>query len=185
MTGHKFHPAEDRVDHVRRKRAEVLVTVWEFLVSRGDVSKDKHRLSSQLVDEVIEQYIADWVAMKVRYRIPERIMPHKIAGLMAASIQRYKPIVPIVDEFTEEADFYANEKLAIINGLITCGSSSLEKIAVITEEEWFERWFNEFCYLLRRRNHTPESLVFIFQTLSTVYFGFPDTEKDLEEKNGD
>jgi hypothetical protein len=182
MTGKKFLPTDARIQDVRKKRAEMLVSVWEFMLDRGFVESNRFNLSLPLADEVIEHYISDWVAMKVRYRIPERIMPHKIAGLMAASIIRYKPINPICERYIQESDMYVNEKMAIIHGLAICGHSSLDKVSVITEQDWFQKWCDEFMYLLRRRNHTPESLVFVFQTLTTIYFNMPSSK---EEDNSD
>lgn len=36
--------------------------------------------------------------------------------------------------------------------------------------DWFDQWLEEFVYLLHSRNHTAESLIFIYQTISRIYF---------------
>lgn len=161
------------IEEIREKRYTTILGIWKVFIERGYLDESRFRLSMPLVDEVIEHYIIDWEILKQRYHIPKEIQLHKVAGLMAASILRYRPIVPLMDdEFRDKKEIYANEFFAVLHGLAICGAYSLEVCDKISQEGWFDGWVNNFTYLLHRRNHTPESLAFIFETL--CIFNFPD-----------
>jgi len=157
-------------EEIRQKRYQVLKATWNLLIDNGYLSPDRFHFSKPLIDEVIEHYIDDLTVLKVRYNIPGEAQLHKVAGLVAAAILRYRPIIPIADKLENQHEVYANEFFAILHGLITCGEYSLEVCEKIAKEAWFDKWIDDFIHLMHRRNHTPESLAFIFETLSIFIF---------------
>ena len=163
-------------DELRLKRTQTMIGVWDYLVKNNQIDGEKFHLSKPLVNEIIEQYITDVDFLKKRYQIVAKIQLHKIAGLMASLIVKYRPVISLMDEYTTENELYVNELLAIIHGLSVCGEfNTNEENASIVTEAWFEPWFRDFSYLLHYRHHTPEGLIFIFETL--CFFKFP---KNLE-----
>jgi len=158
------------LEQLRVKRMQTLVGVWRAL-SEAALIPNAYHLSSLLINEVVEHYISDIQVIKFRYRIEDRIKLHKIAGLMAASIIRFKPAIPVKEDEIELYDPFINESFAIIHGLAVCGEcAQSDDYLALTKELWFEQWLNDFRYLLRYRNYTAESLIFIFQTLCELRF---------------
>lgn len=155
---------------IREKRYILMKSLWNLLVSQKYFDEQRLKLAMPLVDEVIEHYIADWNIIKIRYKIPAEIQLHKVAGLMAASILRYRPIIPLGDDLDGKHEIYANEFFAVIHGLAICGEYSLEKCQILAKADWFDLWLDDFLHLLHRRNYTAESLAFIFETLSIFAF---------------
>ena len=161
----------DPVEEIRAKRMAVLLGVWDRLLLAGKVSKTHLRLSPLLANEVIEQYMADRDVLRKRYKISGRIQLHKIAGLMAAAILRFRPAVPMTDDLNLPVELYANELLAVYHGVAICAElTARDQYVGLIESPWFGRWLNEFIYLLHFRNYTAESLVFIFYTLTVLNF---------------
>ena len=105
---------------IRQKRTETLCGAWKLLVTAGVLSEERQRLCPALVTKVVEQYVADLRILKLRYGIVDKIQPCKIAGLMTASIERYRPVIPLADQYKDRREFFANELLAIYHGLAIC-----------------------------------------------------------------
>ncbi len=158
-------------DALRLKRTKTLIGVWDYLTSNDILKPTRFKLSIPLINEIVEHYTEDIAILKFRYRITEKIQLHKIAGLMTSLIVRYRPVMPLIDEYKSDREMYANELFAIIHGLSICGEYSQQEIKKLFDDEWFQLWFNDFFYLLHHRNHTPESLIFIYETL--CFFKFP------------
>ena len=91
--------ATDERQTLRIKRTQVLVGTWKALVAHNKLDPERLKLSAPLTNEVIEYYLADNSAIKARYKISGRIQLHKVAGLMTAAILRFRPIIPLVDEY--------------------------------------------------------------------------------------
>ncbi len=164
---------------IREKRITLLLQVWELLLEKKQVNKNEFFISVQLVNEVVEHYLADLKIIKCRYRIEHKIQLHKIAGLITALIARYRPIVP-VNRYTNQVPYiYANELFAITHGLAICGEYSLDICENLANKPWFDQWLNDFMYLLHCRNYTPESLIFIYQTLTHFVFANNFNTRDL------
>jgi hypothetical protein len=158
------------LDNLRKKRMQTLIGVWKAL-DEASLVPDSYRLSSLLINEVVEHYISDVRVIKFRYRIEDRIKLHKVAGLMTASIVRFKPAIACQEEKIDVYDPFINESFAIIHGLAICGECEQnDEYLALTKEPWFDQWLNDFRYLLRYRNYTAESLIFIFQTLCELRF---------------
>lgn len=171
---------ETELQELREKRMAFLIAVWDFLVSRGFLDETRLKLSLPLLQEVVEHYLDDLTVLKVRYRIPKLAQLHKVAGLMTAVILRYRPIIPLVETYENKKEIFANEIFAAMHGIAICGEYSIKKCEELGSEAWFDIWMNDFLHLLHRRNHTPESLVFVYETLSI--FVFPDNLQKQDSK---
>lgn len=163
---------ESEFQAIREKRVKTLIGVWDSLVSSGKIDPLRQKLSTPLINEVVEHYIADLIVIKTRYKIGgSKIQLHKIAGLVAASILRYRPVVPLIENFKTDYEIYANEILAVMHGIAICGEyTEKDGPLEILDENWFDQWVKDFLYLAHCRNTTPESLMFIFETLCCLRF---------------
>jgi hypothetical protein len=158
-------------ESVRQKRLETILGVWQSLLDSQKLSGKRMQLSPPLLNEVVEHYLADVRVIKMRYGISERIQLHKVAGLMTSSILRYRPVVPLVDSYDSSYELCANEILALYQGIAICGEyTARDGHLQIIQEDWFDRWFNSFLYLLHHRNYTAESVIFIYETLCCLKF---------------
>lgn len=157
-------------EELREKRYQVLKATWNLMIENGYINPERFIFSKPLIDEVVEHYLDDLTILKKRYNIPGEAQLHKVAGLMASAILRYRPIVPIVDTLENQHEVYANEFFSVLHGLATCGEFSLKVCEEVANETWFDSWVDNFVFLMHRRNHTPESLAFIFETLSVFLF---------------
>ena len=157
---------------IREKRIKTLIGVWDSLVSNGKLDSTRLKLSSPLINEVVEHYISDYTILRKRYKIAQsKIQLHKIAGLMAASILRYRPVIPLVETFQSDYEIFSNEILAVMHGIAICGEYVAKDGPLeIIDEDWFDQWFKDFLYLLHCRNYTAESLIFVFETLCCLRF---------------
>ena len=161
----------ENLDDLRSKRVKLMLQIWDHLIGNKVIDPDRFKLSFPLVNEVVEHYLDDVKVIKCRYKINDKIQLHKVAGLLTSLIVRYRPIVPIVDEYDTPKEIYTNEIFAVMHGLAICGEFSIEECEKISSQEWFDTWFTDFLYLLHSRNHTAESLIFVFQTF--CIFNFP------------
>lgn len=175
MTESSMVEETEHLESLREKRTTTLVAVWNTLL-KGNLSnlirKDLFQLSIPLVNEIVQHYLRDYTILKYRYKIPDKIQLYKIAGLMTSSILRFRPILPLVEEYETDEEMYINEIFAVVHGISICGEYHENEINKILQEQWFQEWMNEFVYLLHYRNYTPESLMFIYRTIS--YFQFPN-----------
>ena len=160
------------IAEIRAKRTSVLLGIWEHLVKSGKVNPDRQKLAVPLLGEVVEYYINDLCILKRRYRIDtNRIQLHKIAGLMTGAVLRFRPIIPLVDELESEYELYANELLAVVNGIAICGEYAAKDGQLeIFDEPWFNPGLKDFLFLLHFRHITSEGLIFVYQTLTTLKF---------------
>jgi hypothetical protein len=155
---------------IKDKRIACILEAWKILGEANLISTDTMHISMPLLNETVEYYLSDMEILKKRYDISDKIQLHKIAGLLVNAIVRIKPIVPVpnVDTFSRDSEIYANEILAIYEGLAIC--SEYDKEYNITKELWFCEWFDNFIFMLHHRIYTAESLIFIFETISRVCF---------------
>jgi len=163
---------DSKTQEIREKRTQTLIGVWKSLVDTGKFDENRLRLSVPLVNETIEYYLGDYASLKRRYRIEDtRIQLHKIAGMMAGAIMRFRPIVPLVEVFETEYELVANELLAVIHGVAICGEyAARDGHLEIVDEEWFDPWLKDFLYMLHYRHYTSEALMFAFETLTWLRF---------------
>jgi len=156
--------------NIKEKRAESVLQSFKTLADAGLISADTVYLSIPLIEETVEYYLSDREILKIRYNIDDRIQLHKIAGLFTNAIVKIKPVVPLpsLESFSKESEIYANEILAIYEGLAIC--SEYDPDCCITKEPWFGEWFDNFVFMLHHRRYTAESLMFIFETVSRTCF---------------
>lgn len=161
---------EERSAEIRRKRVETLVGAWELMRTSYKEVHQNAKLNGFLVAEVVETYIQDRQALVSRSNIRGRIQRHKIAGLMAASIVKVRPI-QLLDDTGEGARISRdNETLAVLHGLAVCGEYKFEAVNLLKSQPGFHTWFSNFIYFLVRRHDCAESCAMIFETLSLTYF---------------
>lgn len=170
MQDKESNTTEETIDQLRFKRMQNIIGLWEYCISINVINGENLKISAPLCNEVVEHYLMDQTILKLRYNISNRIQPPKVAGLLTSLLLRYRPLVPISDKLSKD-DIYANESFAILHGLSICGEfSSYEELVGLCREEWFVTWINNFIYLLHHRNHTPEALSFIYETLAMTKF---------------
>ena len=161
---------ENDRDTIKKKRIDCMVFAWESLTKAGMINANTMFLSKPLLEETVEYYLSDREILKARYKISDKIQLYKVAGLIAYSIVRIKPIVPKpeLNSFTEDSEIYANEILAIYNALAIC--SEYDSSYNITEADWFCDWFNNTVFMLHHMHYTSESLMLIFETVSRILY---------------
>jgi hypothetical protein len=159
-------------DSIRQKRTSTLIGVWKSLIETGKFDSTRFKLSTPLVNETIEYYLGDLKSIRRRYKIENsRIQLHKIAGMMAGAIMRFRPVIPLFEEVETEYDLVANEVLAIFHGVAICGEYTLKDGRLeIVDQEWFDSWVKDFVYFLHHRHYTSEALIFVFETLTCLRF---------------
>jgi hypothetical protein len=163
------------MENLKRKRAESLTRAVVGLIKKRIIDKSKYALNAAVLNKVVEHYSQDLEILKKRYGIPGKANMPKIAGLMAYSIVKFKPLAPVPGAKLEARDLSANEWLAIYYGLCVCadiGGGHVDEnglLGLIVSNPFFEEWFRNFKYLLEERNYTAESLIMIFGTLGFVF----------------
>lgn len=161
--------SDEHKDDIRKSRYKSVIKIWNKLNGVYHYEDRNFMLSDPLLCKVIEHYVEDVNVLRMRYKISDEkhLQSHKRAGLFTAAIMRHKPIIPLVGELTHKFDVYANEHLAIYLGINICGEHSNSKaILCLPDADWWNKWFDDFRYLLHNRNFTPESLMFVYETLS-------------------
>jgi hypothetical protein len=162
------------MESLKRKRAESLARAVAKLMSKGIVDQSKYALNAIFTNKVLDYYMQDLDFLKKRYGIPDKANMSKIAGLMAYSIVKFKPLVPINGKEQNIKELGVNEWLAIFYGLCVCadlgnGNANEEDLGLIVTNPFFEEWFKNLKYLLEERSYTAESLVMVFETLGFVF----------------
>ncbi|GHV12864.1 hypothetical protein AGMMS49938_06270 [Fibrobacterales bacterium] len=166
---------------IEQKRIKSLFSTFISLVSIGLINSREYTINRSLMSNVVRHYLQDRTVMKVRYGIKGRIQAPKVAGLIAASVMRYKPVLPINGnaEHIESSD--ANELLAVLHGLAVCaelpnGKIDSESMRRFITDSRFKQWLYNLKHLLHYRNYTPGSLYIIFDTASRLIFPNYETE---------
>jgi hypothetical protein len=162
------------MEDLKRKRAMALANAAVRLMEKGAIDKSKYVLNAILLDKAVGHYLLNLEFLKKRYGIQDKAKMPKIAGLMAYSITKFKPLVPMHGVKLDTKYLDANEWLAIYYGLCACadmgnGNADEEALGLVVSNPFFEDWFKSFKYLLGERNYTAESLVMVFETLGFVF----------------
>jgi hypothetical protein len=158
-------------EKVENKRVESLFAAFLLLVKMGDIDSTRFTLNRSLLKSTVKHYLQDLQALKARYGIEEFVQPQKAAGLSAASIMRFKPILPKNGSDENLFESEVNEVFAIFHGLCLCSEQSdgkidLQAIQSLATKLEFHEWLSNFRFLLKFRNYSAESLVMIFDTLA-------------------
>jgi len=155
---------------IEDKRTKSLVGVFLTMVKLGYIDGTKFTLNRSLLKSVVKHYVQDLIILKIRYRIKGKVQPQKSAGLTAAALLRFRPVLPKNPSDEDLFQQEANEALAIFNGLCVCSELGNGKIDLQFVEKFLTlpespEWVSNFRFLLKHRNYTPESLTMIFDTL--------------------
>jgi hypothetical protein len=164
MTDHHKPTGRYTPDEIRKVRLEQFLGIWDVLIDRFPKDFEGADISLSTAARVVEHYLEDRVALTTRYRITGRIQRHKVAGLMAASIMRYRPVRKVRADFSVPDAFRGNEHFAILHGLAICSEGqSQSQINKWLKNKHFEIWFKDFAFHLTR-NYTAEGLIMVFET---------------------
>jgi hypothetical protein len=171
-------------EEIKTKRAKSLVYMTKELIKCGIIDGETYTLNASLVSELIEHYAQDLANLKLRYGIAGRANSAKVAGLMAGVIMRYRPMLPANGK-AGLSNYDCNESLAIYHGLALCaiqsdGSIDHEELARFVTMPKFPEWLAKFKYFLRKRNHTPESFIFIFDTIGSFILSSSETNLNTD-----
>jgi hypothetical protein len=161
---------ENDKEEIEEKRTKSLVGVFFVLVKLGYIDGNKFMLNRSLLKSVVTHYSQDLHILKIRYGITGKAQPQKSAGLTAAALLRFRPILPKNSSDENLLDQETNELLAIFHGLCVCSELGNGKIDLQFVENFLMReespeWLSNLRYLLKHRNYTPESLAMVFDTL--------------------
>ena len=101
-------------------------------------------------------------------------MYHKIAGMMAAAICKYRPVQFCAESETQRANLLQNEVLALWHGLAVCVEPYVPREGDVIKnavgDELFSTWEKEFLSLLHRHADSAQAFIVIFHTLCLKYF---------------
>jgi hypothetical protein len=167
-------PTEDeirkRTDEIRLKRMEQLLGSWKMMQERFRDLEGTAYLHPALAAEVVENYLRDRESLIHRNNIRGRIQRHKVAGLMAASIVKVRPI-QLRDDMGRAARVSKdNEYLAVAHGLAVCAEGQLDKARELISLPLFGTWCGDFIYELHRNPDCAPWCSMVFETISLVYF---------------
>ncbi len=167
---------------IRKTRSETLYAVWYKIVEEFDRLALVPKLNAKTVAKVVEDYIAARDAFVARYKIKDRIQRPKVAGLMAASILKFKPVeMNDRDHSPVYESTQANELLALWHGLGICAEGASQKsIEAFISTPHFQTWRGDLLCLFEQHPASAEAFVMIFETLSLSFF--PENLKRSDEK---
>lgn len=161
---------------LRQQRTELLAYTWATLARDGLVDPRKFTLSHALVRQAVEFYLDDYVILRQRYRVDKthRLQRPKVAGLMAAALLRFRPIIPYEgyqgDVFENEDDVYINEIFALFHGIDICSEADEGAIKTLAKEPWVNDWMGDMAYNWHYRNYTTEGIITVFSSICRTYF---------------
>src|SRR5947207_15837123 len=116
--------------------------------------------------EIVHAYLKEREVLVNRANIAGRIQRHKIAGLMAASIVKVRPVQLHVLDTREARISRDNEALAILHGLAVCAEGQIDAVLKLLSLPNFAKWYSDFVYYLVRRRNCAEACAMIFATIS-------------------
>ncbi|MGD0206352.1 MAG: hypothetical protein ABSC89_01915 [Verrucomicrobiota bacterium] len=158
---------------IREKRITMLNGAYEMMKGRYREIKENTYFSPSIAAVAIEDYLVMRDGLIARDKIPGGIQWHKVAGLMASSIGKNKPI-QLVPERTDSKSYrhsMDNEVLAALHGLAVCAEGKSEShIDSVLNVSNFRHWFDDFIHVLHNNPSNSEAFVLAFETLSLTYF---------------
>jgi hypothetical protein len=160
-----------REDELRHKRIATLCGAYEMMAGKYKAVAEGTRLHPGLVAAAVESYLRDYFALVGRYNISGRIAKHKIAGLMAASILKHRPVQLVEDMGSGARLSKDNEELAFLHGLAICAEGyDEETVTRLISLPRFHVWHEDLIYLFYRRPDSAECFCLIFEGLSLLHF---------------
>jgi len=161
---------ENENTKIEEKRTKSLIGVFFVLIKLGYIDSNRFMLNRSLLKSVVTHYMQDLQILKIRYGIAGKVQPQKSAGLSAAALLRFRPVLPKNPGDENLHSQEANELLAIFHGLCLCSELGDGKIDLRFVENFLAQsespeWVSNLRYMLKYRNYTPESLAMVFDTL--------------------
>ncbi|MDR0306482.1 MAG: hypothetical protein LBI42_06565 [Chitinispirillales bacterium] len=151
--------------------SELVISVeitWHNLVRSHIVDSEFFCFNSEFAKKAVAHCIEELKNIK-----PERItidnrQHHNIAGQMADSIIRYRPIILSKSGYKDIKNNLTNEKLALFFGILYCTHYSKDydslKINGFLRASLTRDWVLDLLYRLQKRDYSVEHLAAIFQT---------------------
>ena len=158
------------------RRMYALKKYWRRLKEKWPIELQYFELHPNLLRETVEDYLDDRDAYIQRRKIDKRIKLHKIAGLMAASICKNRPVQLSLGASGSVGISRANELLALHHGVATCAESyggtgaEGDLVESLARCSFFDRWRKEVLYHFHRRPDSAESVILLFELISLHYF---------------
>jgi hypothetical protein len=177
---------------ILRERFDAISYVWRHLVRYRRVQGEYFTLNRALLEDTVRHYVDELHILKIRCRIEDLAQSQKLAGLVAGSILKFRPVVPIDgvrnDGYIRKDK--SNELLAIFHGVMVCADhyvrnygASYDSISAFLKTARCEDWVNKYVYLLKERNYTPEALIMAFEGFCLANFP-EEIEKELKDLRG-
>jgi hypothetical protein len=161
---------EARRDEIRAKRIATLLGAYQMMRERFVEVHDGTTINKSLVAVLVEEYIQEREKLVLQRNITGRIQRHKVAGLMAAAIVKFRPVQLLETEGKAARYSKDNEALAVLHGIAVCAEGNIEKMKSVLGLPDCGIWFEDFAYLFRSSPLNSESIILIFETLSLTYF---------------
>jgi hypothetical protein len=159
-------------DQIKKIRTETLHAVWFKIIEEFEPLALVPRLNDIIVAKVVNDYVATREAFVARYKITGRIQRHKVAGLMAASILKFRPVeMNDRDHSPVYENTQGNELLAFWHGLGICAEGASEaQIEKLISAPNFKTWQGDLLCLFEQHPTSAEAFALIFETVSLVTF---------------
>jgi len=156
------------------KRLEVLDGVWVEITGKFPDFYKGCSLHPALQREVVESYLNEREVYKLRNRIPEtsKIMLHKVAGIITASICKFKPVQLSADRSEYANDMFQNERFALWTGLSICSEPyrpHKEHMLGMLQCELFYQLEKDLLRLFQLRPDSPEAFVAVYHAICLKY----------------
>lgn len=150
-------------------------------------------LDALALDDAVHHYLGDLLVLKRRYKVKRKAQLHRVAGLLAAALMRYRPVrFHAQDDVPDAAGrwcAFLNEAFAAHVGVAVCGEYytslgvDIMREVLQPQRDALAHWHESVTYLIGQRNYTSEALALVFETLCLWLFpgnfAFSDTEGDL------
>ncbi len=161
---------EARRQEIRSKRIATLLGAYDLMRQRYLEVYEGTTISKIAVATLVEEYLQEREKLCHLHNISGRIQRHKIAGLMATAIVKYRPVQLLEIEGKAARLSRDNETLAVLHGIAVCAENNVDKMRTILGLPSVATWFSDFVYLLHSSPLNSDGFILIFETLSLTYF---------------
>ncbi len=177
-------PEEGYLDGIQVRRIASVHHAYLQMEKEGVEGVDfaKFELHPAVLGQCIDHYLDDYVILKIRYRIERerQIQLHRVAGLLAAALMRYRPVVLKTGCQPESInEVRINEHLAMYVGINICSEkyahAGRDTGGILGSNPLLADWIKRMKFFLESRNYTAESLVMIFDAICVLLY--PDNFK--------
>jgi len=157
-----------------QKRMDGLRKLWKILSDKQPQFFKGCSLNRVLLREAVENYLNDRDVYKLRHRIEgdNKIMLHKVAGLVAASICKFKPVQIHPDPSQGSHDTFQNERFAFWHGLAICAEPykpRKEVLDIMLGCEHFYELEKEALALFQRRPDSADAFIVLYRAICMNY----------------